>query len=78
MERTIIDAGHTATRVDKDYGYDLIVITYSAKGYVQTGHIYLQLKASEKLKLNSAGTAFVFQLDRRDYNLCGMSLCPCS
>jgi len=69
VERFIIDAGHTATRVDKDYGYDLIVITYSAAGYVQTGHIYLQLKASDRLKLNAEGTAFVFQLDRRDYDL---------
>ncbi len=33
VERFIIDAGHTAQRVEKDYGYDLLLFTYDEDGY---------------------------------------------
>ena len=44
VERFIIDEGHTAQRVDPDYGYDLSLVTYDADGYVEPGLIYLQLE----------------------------------
>jgi hypothetical protein len=67
VERFIIDEGHTAQRLEKDYGYDLLLFTYDEQGYVEPGLVWLQLKAAETLP--AVGTDFVFDLDIRDYNL---------
>jgi hypothetical protein len=65
VERFLIDKGHTAERLANDYGYDLILYTYDEEGYAEEGSLYLQLKASEKLK--PSGEYFVFDIDLRDY-----------
>jgi hypothetical protein len=66
-ERFIIDEGHTATRLEKDYGYDLFLLTHDEQGYAEPGLASLQLKAAEVL--TAAGSDHVFDLDIRDYNL---------
>jgi len=66
-ERFIIDEGHTTQRLEKDYGYDLILFTFDAHGYVEPGLVWLQLKAAETLQ--AVGSVYVFDLDIRDYNL---------
>jgi hypothetical protein len=67
VERFIIDEGHTTLRVEKGYGYDLILCTYDEQGYVEPGVTCLQLKATESLR--AVGTDYPFDLDTRDYNL---------
>jgi hypothetical protein len=67
VERFIIDEGHTAQRLQHDYGYDLELTTFDEQGYVEPGAVYLQLKAAETLHLS--GTEYVFDLDIRDYHL---------
>jgi len=67
VERFIIDEGHTAQRVEKDYGYDLFLFTYDHQGYVEPGLVSLQFKAAETSP--AVGPAYVFDLDIRDYNL---------
>jgi hypothetical protein len=67
VERFIIDEGHTTQRLTPDYGYDLILFTYDEQGYAEPGVAFLQLKAAEKL--TRSGPHYVFDLDRRDYNL---------
>lgn len=74
VERFIIDEGHTAQRLERDYGYDLLLFTFDERGYTETGSALLQLKASESLELS--GTGYVFQLDIRDYNLWMMERMP--
>jgi hypothetical protein len=74
VERFIIDEGHTAQRWEADYGYDLFVQTYDKDGYVEPGSIRMQLKASETL--HRVGNRYVFDLDRRDYNLWNLELMP--
>ena len=61
VERFIIDEGHTAQRLEKDYGYDLLLFTYDEQGYTEPGLVWLQLKASESLQ--SVGSDYVFDLD---------------
>ena len=51
VERFIIDEGHTVQRVEKDYGYDLILFTYDGQGYAEPGLVCLQLKAAESLQV---------------------------
>jgi hypothetical protein len=67
VERFIIDEGHTAQRLEKDYGYDLFLFTYDELGYAEPGVVCLQLKAAEAWQ--AIGSAHVFDLDIRDYNL---------
>jgi hypothetical protein len=67
VERYIIDAGHTAQRIEKDYGYDLLLFTYDEQGYSEPDFLSLQLKAAESLP--ARGSAYVFDMDVRDYNL---------
>jgi hypothetical protein len=66
VERFVIDEGHTAQRLEHDYGYDLILFTYDVDGYVEEGAVYLQLKASETL--SEAEGSYAFDLDVRDHN----------
>lgn len=67
VEGFILAEGHTAQRVDRDYGYDLILSTFDEQGYVEPGLLFIQLKASESLK--RIRSAYAFDLDVRDYNL---------
>ena len=67
VERFIIDEGHTAQRLEKDYGYDLLLFTFDEQGYTEPGLASLQLKAGETLE--AVGSDFVYDLDVRDYNL---------
>jgi hypothetical protein len=67
VERYIIDEGHTAQRVEKDYGYHRFLFTFDEQGYAEPGVVSLQLKAAEKLQVAKAD--YVFDLDIRDYNL---------
>ena len=67
VERFIIDEGHTAQRLERDYGYDLLLFTYDDQGYAEPGVAFLQLKASETL--TQSGSHYVYDLDIRDYNL---------
>src|SRR5438876_6756241 len=67
VERFIIDEGHTAQRIEKDYGYDLLVFTYDEQGYSEPDFLSLQLKAAESLP--AVGSDYVFDVDIRDYNL---------
>jgi hypothetical protein len=67
LERYIIDEGHTAQRLEKDYGYDLLMLTYDEHGYVEPGLVWFQLKAAETLQ--AVDSDYVFDLDIRDFNL---------
>ncbi len=67
VEGFILEEGHTAQRLSSDYGYDLIMWSFDENGYAEPGSIYFQLKAMEKLQEH--GTAYVFDLEVRDYNL---------
>lgn len=67
IEGFILEEGHTAQRLEKDYGYDLIVWTYDEGGFVETGLMLFQLKASETLK--TVGLGYIFDVDIRDYNV---------
>jgi hypothetical protein len=67
LERFIIDEGHTAQRLEKDYGYDLLLFTFDEQGYAEPGLVCLQLKAAETLQAVASG--FIFDVDIRHYNL---------
>lgn len=51
VEKQIILSNNSAQRVEKDYGYDLQMFTYNESGETENGMVYLQLKATDKIKL---------------------------
>jgi hypothetical protein len=67
VERFILEEGHTAQRFGSDYGYDLEMWPFDENGYAEPGAVYFQFKASEHL--DESGTAYVFDLNIRDYHL---------
>ncbi|MGH7173383.1 MAG: DUF4365 domain-containing protein [Gemmataceae bacterium] len=67
VEGFILAEGHTAQRMERDYGYDLLFFTFDEQGYVEPGVLLLQLKAAETLQ--AVDSDYVFDLDIRDYNL---------
>lgn len=74
VERIILEAGHTAQRLNPDYGYDLVLFSYDDLGFIEPGFAYVQVKASETLE--TAGIDYVFDLDIRDYNLWRLERVP--
>jgi hypothetical protein len=50
-----------------DYSYDLVMRTFDEAGYAEPGSVYFQLKAANFL--DAVGSAYVFDVDIRDYNL---------
>src|ERR1700722_18996461 len=67
VERFILEEGHTAQRLEKDYGYDLLMFTFDEQGYVEPALVWFQLKATDSL--SAVESHYVFDLDLRDYNL---------
>ena len=68
VERFIIQAGHAADRVQNDYGYDLILMTFTQSGDFENGSISLQLKATDSPVEIERNTKISFQIDRADIN----------
>lgn len=58
FERFVLRCGFTIERVTHDYGYDLIINTFDARGEPESGTIHVQLKATDHLHLLSEGTTF--------------------
>jgi Domain of unknown function (DUF4365) len=67
VERFIVHSGHACETVRNDYGYDLAMLTFDERGYVEEGLVYIQLKATDAPTFMAEGIAF--DLDVRDYNL---------
>jgi len=67
VEGFVLEAGHTVQSLDSDYGYDVLLFTYDEHGYLEPDVAYMQFKAAESLR--AVGSAYVYDLDIRDYNL---------
>lgn len=66
VERHVLRSGHTVQRIERDYGIDLILFTYSDDGEVEPGHALLQLKASEQLRTLAKRQVIPWRLERAD------------
>jgi hypothetical protein len=68
VERLFLEMGHVPLGIPKDYGYDLTVTTHNSRGFAESGLIYLQLKATRRLKLARKTTGYKFSIERKHYN----------
>jgi hypothetical protein len=66
FERYILECGHVAEPVWHDYGYDVIVFTYTGQGELEPGQILVQLKATDHPKVLQDGRTMTWPIDRRD------------
>lgn len=66
VERFILRCGHTVQRIERDYGFDLLLFTYSGQGEVEPGQVLLQVKATEHLQALSRRQVIPWRLERAD------------
>jgi hypothetical protein len=66
VERQALLCGYTTERMTHDYGIDLELFTFNKKGEIQAGKVFLQLKATTRLRLRPGQVSFPFRIDRRD------------
>jgi hypothetical protein len=51
VERQILLRGFAVNRLSADYGIDLLMLTYTDAGEVESGHVLFQVKATDALQL---------------------------
>jgi hypothetical protein len=69
IEMFFIDKGHVANRENEDYGYDLVVRTFDADGFEESGEILLQLKASDRVAELKRGNSLFVEISRKHFEL---------
>lgn len=69
LERNVLLCGYTLQRIQADYGYDLVMWTYNARGEIESGITYFQVKATDHLRLHKNGHAILWPITRRDLRL---------
>ncbi|QTA84968.1 DUF4365 domain-containing protein [Desulfonema magnum] len=69
VERFVLLCGHTIEKFSSDYGYDLIIYTYTADSELENGNIYVQLKATDNIRFVHNGQAISFPLKKKDLNI---------
>ena len=66
-EKQFLLAGYTTNRVLDDYGYDLTIRTFEdGTGFLETGAIFVQLKASDAPDYSKDGDYVTVRVDERD------------
>lgn len=63
VEKHIASRGYTAERIANDYGYDLNLHTYGPNGEPESGNVYLQLKATDALKVLQDGDTIAYPIE---------------
>ena len=66
MERKALLCGFSVDRIQRDYGLDLVLFTYNARGEVENGQILVQVKATDALPLLKDGQTIAFSIARAD------------
>jgi len=75
IEKYFIDKGHTVDRPE-DYGYDLVVNTFDADGYAESGDVRIQLRASDALRYNESRRSISFTITAKHYALWKSEVMP--
>jgi hypothetical protein len=64
VERYALLCGFSVERVEKDYGYDLILFTFDNNGELENGQVYIQVKATEQVKRLKRTPTISFPLEK--------------
>jgi hypothetical protein len=66
VEKQALLCWFTVERVRLDYGIDLVMQTFSRHGEVESGRLFFQLKATDRLKHTANGSAVKCRIERAD------------
>jgi hypothetical protein len=66
VERQVLLAGHTLERVWHDYGTDLVMFTYDESGEVESGLVFMQVKATDHMRVLGDGESIAVRVKRSD------------
>jgi hypothetical protein len=69
LDELINECGYTVEHVTADYGYDAFVFTFDDKGRIENGLVYVQLKATDKLRMSATGQQVLYSISTRDIRL---------
>ncbi len=64
VERFALRCGFAVERVWFDYGLDLAVLTYTPSGEAENGNFWVQLKATDELRLRRDRQAIMVRVER--------------
>lgn len=64
VERFALRCGYAVERVRHDYGLDLMVFTYTARGRIENGVIWMQLKATDHLSWRKDRKTITIRVER--------------
>ncbi len=64
VQGPILRVGFTAERTVHDYGIDLSMTTYNARGEVEYDYVLFQLKATDHLKRSTNRSTVAFRVER--------------
>jgi hypothetical protein len=62
----IVSCTFTVELTRDDYGYDLTIYTFDTDGQYENGNIFVQLKATDKLNVDSMSGEIKFRISKRD------------
>ncbi len=77
VERYVFLCGYSVERVEYDYGFDLIIFTYDVDGKIENGQIYVQLKATDSLRILADRETITFSVKCSDLELWLQEPMPC-
>jgi len=66
VERVALSCGYAVDRVEHDYGLDLVLFTFDEQGYLESGVVWIQVKASDKVKKTRDASAVLVRVERKD------------
>ncbi len=66
VERQALLCGFSVERIEHDYGIDLVLFTYTAAGEVESGCIFIQVKATGRLRWPRSQAQAPFRVSRED------------
>jgi hypothetical protein len=69
LDQRVHACGYTIEHFRKDYGYDAFIFTFDDNRNRENGIIYVQLKATDKLRLSPNGRNVRFRISTRDIKL---------
>lgn len=69
VERQALLCGFAVERIQHDYGYDLTMTTFNDIGEYESGGVYIQVKATDRLLRLASGKAISWPVSRRDLKL---------
>jgi hypothetical protein len=69
VERQVLLCGFSVERTQRDYGYDLTLVSYNKAGEIEPGLVYMQVKATDQLPWLAGGKQMSWPVSRRDLRL---------